>query len=259
MDTLVESVLDGTLDALFVLAKTALLPSDNGRMDPDGANKAYSHLQKALSLAQIPPPSSSSSSGAAISEAVRSLPDDAKLRYASTLRSISTSFHNAAATLMNGGREAASVAFWRKSAEVGAEALQVREAISEVSEEDQKVWDSLRDKYVPYRLDILAYCLAKTGERKVSGLDIRYLVSDTNVVHVPASTRNVHPMLADPPEVVLRQRRLSGPNFFNTRCVPSRTKTRVDNREDHLTRSFRSTFIRRRHASPSAGGYRINS
>lgn len=103
-----------------------------------------------------------------------------RMKYANTLRSISSSFHNNAATLLNGGKEAASTPFWRKAAEIGEEALILRDKAAAdglvnkngggddvESAKDNEAWMLLREKYIVSRWELLGYALGRSGERKV--------------------------------------------------------------------------------------------
>ncbi|KIO19106.1 hypothetical protein M407DRAFT_31256 [Tulasnella calospora MUT 4182] len=163
-----EDLLCGTLDGLFLLSKLTLRPKGEGKVDPTAVKQAYSHLQRAISLARITKDASSGDSSA--------LPSKAQLRYAETLRSISAAFHNAAALLINGGKEAASASFWNHAAKIGQEALACHDSASKVPEPDGQpvekqeleAWTVLRDRHIPSRLELLGYALARSGERRAA-------------------------------------------------------------------------------------------
>ncbi|KAG8893266.1 hypothetical protein FRC00_010742, partial [Tulasnella sp. 408] len=123
-----EDLLCSTLDGLFLPSKLVLRPKGEGKVDPTAAKQAYSHLQRAISLARLTKDASSSDSSA--------LPPKAQLRYAETLRSISAAFHNAAALLINSGKEAASASFWNHAAKIGQEALACHDSASNVPQPD---------------------------------------------------------------------------------------------------------------------------
>ncbi|KAG8973293.1 hypothetical protein FRB90_009962, partial [Tulasnella sp. 427] len=160
-----EDLLCGTLDGLFLLSKLAL---PEGRIDPAATKQAYSYLQRAISLARI--------SQDAKTSMVSAPSSDVQFRYAETLRSTSAAFHNAAAKLINSGKEAASASFWRNAAQIGQDALTCRDEASKVAptdgqssaKMDSEAWILLREKHVPSRLELSGYALARSGERKAA-------------------------------------------------------------------------------------------
>ncbi|KAG8885856.1 hypothetical protein FRB98_001569 [Tulasnella sp. 332] len=157
-DATFGEILEGTLDGLFVLARSLLQTTSLAT----AAIPAFTFIQRAFQLAHLDEATLTAYSTSKTTE---------RLKYANTLRSISASYHNNAATLLNGGKEAASASFWKRAAEVGELALTVWDASQEAGSEldrakDLEAWKLLREKHVPSRWDMVGFALWKAGERK---------------------------------------------------------------------------------------------
>ncbi|KAG9017575.1 hypothetical protein FRB95_006333, partial [Tulasnella sp. JGI-2019a] len=157
-DATFGEILDGTLDGLFVLARTTFQTMSLTA----AAIPAFNLVQHALHIAHID------------DAALVALPTSTtkeRSKYANTMRSISASYHNNGATLLNGGKETASVPFWKKAAEVGEQAVAIRDTFAEAGLEGESVkdieaWTQLREKHIISRWDMAGFALWKTGERK---------------------------------------------------------------------------------------------
>lgn len=177
-DSAFAEVLDGALDALFVLARLATHPPTKLKSGFNAPKTVHSLLSRATSLTarrSSTDPSSStlpSSKSIEIPAEVLNLPSKARLQYANRLRSLSVAFHNAAAAFLNAGKEGASVPFWRSAAESAMEGLAVWESLSdgerkEAGDDDAQAWKMVKEKHVPARWEYLGYALVKSGDRKV--------------------------------------------------------------------------------------------
>ena len=144
-----------------MLVKDVLSRTKNGKIDPSSHQKSYNLLSRALSIAYL----------GDSSKKLLPLGDAAVIRYAETLRTVSAAFHNAAALFLNNKQETASTEFWRRSAELGQEAIKLWDSLppqSDDDESDAKTWTALREVHIPSRWEFLGHTLSRSGKRRVS-------------------------------------------------------------------------------------------
>ncbi|GLB42455.1 putative peptidase family C50 [Lyophyllum shimeji] len=138
-----------TLDTLFVLARTQLLPSDPRTYVP-----AYDTLTKATQL-------------------VEPRVADPTIDAPNYLRCISGAFHNIAGTLYQAGRHGSAVGFLKDACALGARALELRRSTGTTSavqrgDRDARTeegWKQL-DEQLYRRWELLGVCYSKIGDRK---------------------------------------------------------------------------------------------
>jgi len=138
------------------------------RTDPATTTTALQYLRSASSILNL------------TKDQISVLSPSQQLNYAIILRTLSASFHNGGARLLNEGRESISAPFWEDAVELGekalsiwdickdADKLEVPEKRKIVGVNETEMWIAVREKYNVRRLELLAYAYGKAGERRVS-------------------------------------------------------------------------------------------
>ncbi|KAG6920238.1 hypothetical protein DXG01_005007 [Tephrocybe rancida] len=135
-------ILTRSLDTLFVLARTRLIPADPRTYIP-----AHDFLTKATTL--IEPRAS-----------------DPDLDVPNYLRCISGAFHNVAGIVYQAGRYGSAVGFLKDACSLGVHALETRRNITaSIGGKAEEGWKQL-DEQLYRRWELLGVCYQKNGDRK---------------------------------------------------------------------------------------------